>query len=82
LVSWLDLLLPRQTPNLRGGSMIDVADARVEAANTTESRGQSNFTHEQAGLIDELLGEMESAGLSYRYRGRSEMPEKQPAKMP
>src|SRR4029077_8327906 len=73
LVFGLNLFLPCEMPDLSGRSMIEVADSRVETANTAESRRQGNLIHRQTSLINELLGKMKASGLSYRERSRSQM---------
>jgi hypothetical protein len=52
LIIRLDLRPACQTPNLSWGSMIDLADARVESPNATESRSQGNLIHWQSRLVD------------------------------
>src|SRR5215472_2582964 len=67
--------------DLRGRSMIEIVDSGIESANAAESRGEGNLTHRQASFIDELLDEMETAGLGDRERSRSQMSQEQAAKM-
>ena len=82
LISWLDLFLTCQTPDLGRSSMVELADVSVEAANATKPGGQTNLIHWQAGLIDQFLGKMQSASLGYRHGSRSQMTQEQAAKMP
>ena len=82
LISRLSLLPPRQTPDLSRCSVIKLADARVEAPDTAESRGQGDLSHRQTGLIDQFLREMQAARLSYHHGGCTEMAQEQAPKMP
>src|ERR1700719_2694419 len=74
LVSELDCRLPRQMPQLSGGSMINVANAGVEAAHRAESRGESNLGHGKTSLVDQLLGEVQATRLSDRNWSCAQMP--------
>ena len=67
--------------DLRGRSMIEVADGGVKTANAAEARGEGNLTHRQASFINEFLGEVEPAGLGDGERGGSQMSQEQSAKM-
>ena len=78
----LDLSPSRQPSNLGGRSMIDLADARVEPSNTTESRGQRNLTHWQIRFVDQFLCEMQAARLSHRNRSSAQMFQKQAPQVP
>ena len=81
LVSRLHLRAARQVPDLRGSSVIDLADAGVEAPNAAESGGESNLVHRQSGLIDQLLGKMKAARQSDGNGSRAQMPQKQAPKV-
>src|ERR1035438_2684250 len=55
--------VPRQLPDLGWGSMIDLADAGVEAAHAAESGSESDLAHGQTGFVDQLLGKVQTARL-------------------
>jgi len=73
LISWQDIRLSHQTPDLSRCSMIDLADSGVEASYATEPSSEGNLTHWQPGLVDELLGKVQTARLSHRNRRRSQV---------
>ena len=81
LVSWLGAGLPRQTTDLRGRSMVDLADAGVEATDAAESGGEGDLGHGQSGLIDELLGEVKAASLRDGNRSGAEMTQEEAAQV-
>ena len=78
----LDFRLARQAANLCGRSVIDVANAGVETPNAAESRGQRNLMHGQIRFVDQLLGEVQAARLSYSHGSRAQMFQKQAPQVP
>jgi hypothetical protein len=81
LISWLDLGPPCQTPDLSGGSMIDLADAGVEPPDAPESGGKSDLAHRQSRLVDQLLRKVKTSSVRHRDRSGAQMPQKQPPKV-
>ena len=81
MILWLVLGLPREAPDLRRSAMIDLANTGVESPYATETRSKGNLAHRQAGLVDELLGKVQSACPCHRDRSRSQMLEEEAAKM-
>jgi len=73
--------LTGQAANLRGRAMVNVLNVGIEAADGTEAGGERNVIHGKSGFVDELLGEMEAAGLRDRERRGAEMAQKQATKM-
>lgn len=81
VIPGLHVLLSRQMPDLRRGSMVDLADPGVEAPHAAEARSQRNLAHGQTGLVDELLRKVQTARLGHRHRGRSQVAQEEAAKM-
>jgi hypothetical protein len=73
--------LSRQTPDFGWSSMIDLANAGVEASHATEAGRERDLAHRQTGLIDQLFCKMQTSGLSHGNRRRSQVSQKQAAKM-
>jgi hypothetical protein len=61
--------------------VIDLANARVEASNAAEPRRKSNLVHGKTRLIDEFLGKVQTASLSYSYGRRAEVSQEQAAQV-
>src|SRR5437870_5904738 len=76
-----DSCLPREPTDLSRGSMIDLADARVESSYATESRSQGDLSHRQPGFIDERFRKVQTAGVSHRTGRRTQVSEEEAAKM-
>src|SRR5207245_5365103 len=67
-----DGCLPREPTDLSRGSMINLADARIESSYATESRSQGNLSHRQPGFIDKLFRKVQTAGVSHRTGRRTQ----------
>src|SRR5580658_1233119 len=68
LVEWLHVLLPRQSPKLSWGPVIDLADAGVKAPHTAEAGSQCNLAHGQPGFVDEFFRKVDAARLRHCNR--------------
>ena len=73
LITGLSSLLVCQPADLRRGAMVDLDDPGIETANRAESRGERNLMHGQRGLVDQFLGEMQTARLRHRDRSCAEV---------
>ena len=61
--------------------MIGFGDGGIEAANAAEARGNRDLTHRQTGVVNQLLGKMQTTRLRYRAGRRSQMLQEQAAQM-
>ena len=61
--------------------MVDVTDGSVEPAHRAEARRERDLRHGQSGLVDELLGKVQTARLCNGAGRGSQMTQKQTAKM-
>jgi hypothetical protein len=66
---------------LRRGAAIDLLHGGVETPHGAETRRDRDLRHGQRRFIDELLGEVQTAGLRDGARARAQMAQKQPAQM-
>ena len=82
LIPRLHVLLSRQMPDLGRSSMIDLADTGVESPHATEAGSNCDLAHGQPGFVDELFCKVQPPRLGHRHRSRSQMSQKQAAKMP
>jgi len=71
----------RQAPNLGRRPVVDFANRCIEAASAPKARGESDLAHRQLRLVDQVFREMQAPRLGYRTGRRSQMLDKQAAKM-
>src|SRR5258708_14187262 len=69
--------MPRQLADLRGSSMVDLADAGVKTANAAKPRCKSYLAHGQRRFVNQLLGKVQTSGLGDSHRGGAQMPQEQ-----
>src|ERR1700683_3467085 len=60
--------LPRELPDLTWRASVDIADAGVEASNTTETRSECDLSHRQVRFINQLFRKMQTSGVGDRFR--------------